>query len=78
MTRKQKDKLKQSIKAKLIAYAKMRDTGLLEAGSDALSIALSLQGKVSLLEKLDEQIKQREAYISTLDYLIKKQRERLQ
>lgn len=73
----QKIKIKQSIKAKLIAYAKMRGIGLLQAGNDALSIALSLHKKIQLLETLDYQIKQREAYIVTLDYLIKKQRERL-
>lgn len=63
-----KQKIKSSIKAKLIAYAKLRGIGLLTAGSDALSIALSLHKKIDLLETLDYQIKQREAYIVTLDY----------
>jgi len=51
MTTQQKHKLKASIKAKLIAYAKMRRISLLEAGNKALDIALSMErGIISKLK----------------------------
>lgn len=51
MTPATKIKLKQSIKAKLIAYAKLRGISLLEAGNKALDIVLSFErGIISKLE----------------------------